>query len=345
MNRRRLLLVSVVLGLVACVNSPPGEVGVWSEFLPADEVQDSLETLAAYDADLYLAVEPATIDASLWALCAEARAAGVGVRLWPQLPERGIWLNEQNIADFAAFTETLIDAAAHEEIAIEWIILDIEPALAYAEMLRAAAASGLPDLIDLLGDHRDRAAFAAAQIQLQALVDALHARGVKVMAVTLPWTVDDLGDGDPDIQDVFDTPLAGPEWDQVCVMVYRPTFSDFFGVDLPPDYVGSYARTARQVFGPNAQVAIGNIGTRGRVLAPGYTSPTDIVRDVAAARAAGLTSISVYSLDGMIASGNPEPWLAAAAGVTPRTFCVDPVTALLRFALRGLDSAADDLGK
>lgn len=339
--RAWLIVVAICAAVGGCINSPPAEVGVWSEFLPYGEVQAELATLVAYDADLYVAVTPDTLGDALWELCNAARAAGVDVRLWLQLPAQGVWLNEENIGDFVRFTGTVLDAAVTAGVPVEWLIFDLEPALAYAETLRDTIARDPAALLSLLGEHRDPAAFVAAQGELRALVDTLHDRDVQVMAVTLPWIVDDLLDGDVDIQDIFDTPLAGLPWDQVCVMVYRPTFAEMLGVELCPGFVGSYAATVREIYGPGAQVAIGNVGQPGLLVAPGYAEPAQLAADVAAARSAGVTSISVYALDGMVAVGDVAAWLAAVAGETPRVIDTDPLTGLLRQVIGWLDRAAD----
>jgi hypothetical protein len=346
MNRKGGLLASVtpLLGCFGCLYEPPAELGVWSEFLPPAEVGAHVPVLAQFDAELYLAVRPEDLNDELWALLRETAAAGVAVRPWLQLPEHGVWLNEWNISEFSEFARQFLDGVVENDLAIDWLIFDLEPGLVYAEALRnAAAAGGLEALLDLVAAHRDVEEFETASTRLRELVDELHARDVRVMVATLPWTIDDLGDSDTDFQDVFDTPLADVPWDQVSVMVYRPVFAELFGVPLSPGYVASYARSVRAAFGPNAQVAIGNISTPGRLVPPGYADPVAVRLDVSAARSTGIDSVSVFSLDGMVVAGGPERWLAAAAAPTPRLWLPDPVTGLIRSVLNWLDRAADAL--
>ncbi len=345
MSRKRGLLALVVLlvGCVSCLNEPPTELGVWSEFLPPAEVEAHVPALSQFGAELYLAVRPDDVNEELWTLLRAADAAGVAVRPWLQLPEYGVWLNERNISEFRDFARRYLDSAAENNVSIDWLIFDLEPGFAYAEALRSAAAAGdLEALLRLVSAHRDVAVFETASRRLRELVDGLHARDVRVMVATLPWTIDDLGDSDADLQDVFDTPLANVPWDQVSVMAYRPVFAELFGLPLSPGYVASYARSARATFGAEAQVAIGNISTPGLLVPPGYTDPVAVRLDVSAARSAGIDSISVFSLDGMVTADGPERWLTAASASTLQRCYVDPVTGLIRSVLNWLDRAADE---
>jgi hypothetical protein len=338
--RAWLIVVAICAAVGGCINSPPAEVGVWSEFLPYADVQTELTTLAAYDADLYVAVTPDTLGDALWELCNAARAAGVDVRLWLQLPAQGVWLNEENIGDFVRFTGTVLDAAVTAGVPVEWLIFDLEPALAYAETLRDTIARDPAALLSLLGEHRDPAAFVAAQGELRALVDTLHDRDVQVMAVTLPWIVDDLLDGDVDIQDIFDPPLAGLPWDQVCVMVYRPTFAEMLGVELCPGFVGSYARRCARFTGGcaggdrerGAAGVAGGAGVRGaRATGGGRRRGTIRGRDEYQRVCAGRHG----------RGWRRAAWLAAVAGETPRVIDTDPLTGLLRQGIGWWDRAAD----
>jgi hypothetical protein len=329
-----LLLIIVGPG---CVREPADELAVWREFLPYADVGKQLETLSNYAVDLYLRVRPDDVGAPLWDLLETSASRGVRLRLWLQMPEVGTWLNERNVAEFGGFANELLDRAADNGIAIEWLIFDMEPDFAYAEALRRAAAAAPDDLLPLLMDHHDPGRFESATSDLRGLIDRLHARGVRIMVATLPWTIDDLYDRDAGLQDLFDTPLANLPWDQVCVMTYRPVFSELFATPLSPQFVASYARSVRDLFGPTAQVAIGNIGTPGLLVPVGYGNPMDVRADIAAARSAGVESISLFSLDGMLIEGGPDRWLEAADGPTWWSRSLDPATGRLRLALQWLD--------
>jgi hypothetical protein len=336
-----MVLATLPVAVAGCVpfEEPIGSLAVWSEFLSPNDVRREVPVLAEYDADLYLAVRPDDLGDDLAELMRDAAASGVIVRPWLQLPGDGIWLNEENARAFADFTWSFLAWARDSDAPVEWIIFDLEPSYDYAQQLREAAeANGLGSVVELLLSHADAGEFEAARQVIGDLVGQLHGMNVKAMAVTLPWTIDDLDDADADLQDLFDTPLAGIDWDAVSVIVYRPVFSELLGIRLPPGYVASYARSMVMRFGDRGQVAVGNISTPGYLLPPGYDDPSGIVRDVAAARSAGANDVSVYSLDGMVLTGATEAWLAAASTKLRGPPVGDPVTALIRGALHLFDA-------
>ncbi|MCZ6682816.1 MAG: hypothetical protein O7B26_06500 [Planctomycetota bacterium] len=326
-----------------CFNDPVEQLAVWSEFLTLDEVREHLPVLAEHGADLYLAVRPDDLNDALRAFLVDAESAGVAVRPWLQLPEMGIWLNEDNAAEFRAFSGLFLDWADANGIAVEWLIYDIEPAFDYAVALAQAASNGeIGAVIELVLSHRDPARYRAALATMQDMVGDVHARGVRAMAVTLPWIIDDLSDGDPDIQDLFDTPFADIPWDEISVILYRETFEAFFGLPLSPGFVARYAESIHRRYGEDAQVAIGTISGPGLLTAPGYTDPFDVSLDVSAARSAGIRSVSLFSLDGMILAGGVERWLAAASGSTLHYAYPDPFASLIRLGFGGLDALLNE---
>lgn len=322
------------------MQAPPEHVGVWSEFVPSREAQRHLPALAAHGAELYLALREGELDEDTWALLAASREAGVPVRAWLQIPDAGTWLNETNIGDFRRFSDRLLTDAAGRGLSPEWIILDIEPALMLGEALRRAATSGdLPSLVELLADQYDPAAFAQAARELAGMVDELHVRGVRVMAVTLPWVVDDAVDEDTDIQDLLNMPVRGVDWDEVSVIVYRPVLEEYLGgVSLSSSVVQRYAIAAQRYFGNRVELALGNIGSPGLLVPAGYTDPADLTADLAAARSAAITRVSVFSQDGMIEQGGVSRWLDAMARPTQPSYAlwsaVDPIRRMIELADR-----------
>lgn len=332
-------LLSMPAIMSGCYNEPAEELGVWSEFLALDVVRTHWDTLGRFGADLYMAIGPEDLDDSLRAFLTDAKAAGIEVRPWLQLRDQGIWTNEENAAAFANYARELLDWVEENDVPVEWFVIDLEPSLAYAEELhQTAETDGIFAVVELLDEHRDANRFAEARKTLQNMVDEAHRKGFRAMAVTLPWTIDDLADGDPDVQDMFDTPLTEVPWDRVGVMAYRPFFSDLFGVPLSPGYVARYSESMRFWYSDSAHVAVGNVSTAGVMVPPGYTQPTELALDVSAARSAGISSISVFSLDGMVLEGGPELWLAAATGPTLRYGYPDVLTPLIRGAVGVLDT-------
>jgi len=339
----RLVASFIMVWCSACYQPPIGNLAVWSEFLPLAEVAPSVPALAERGVDLYLAVAPADINDELVTFLTNANADGLNVTLWLQLPDNGIWLNETNATAFRSFTTDVLDWADANEITLQMLIYDIEPAFEYAEELAATIMTEGPlGFFDLLQTRQDMAAYLEARNTITAMVEDIQVRGVQAMAVVLPWAINDPRDGDDDLQDVLDTPVTGIPWDRVSVILYRSSIGELVGLPLSPAFVYEYAVEVRRQYGDSAQIAIGTIGTPGLVTTAGYTDPLDIALDVMAIKAAGLSDVSVFSLDGMLLEGGIDRWLDAASGPTVAVPIIDPLAGLVPFLFDLADGVLDE---
>ncbi len=322
---------------------PP--VAVYSEFLAYDAVEATLPALASRGAALSVAVPSTAIgDAGLAALLRAAEAASVEVRLWFLLPtEDGYWPNEDNLDTFGAEVTRLLDWLEADGLVAAAIVYDLEPALAYSEELRAGfAAASLDGLRALMSAHLDPVRYAASRDALSAQVMAIQARGYRVQAVTYPQVVDDLGDGDADLQDALDIPVDGVPFDEVAFMTYQTAFAEAQGAWVGPGLIRSYGADAVARFGDRATLALGIVGTASIVEldGPPYASPAQLAEDVAAALGAGVPRVEVYSLDGMVELGDVPGWLAGTEAV-PSTPAIEAQARVVRGAARGLDETLD----
>jgi hypothetical protein len=288
---------------------------LWSEFLPDDEIRDQLPFLVAEKADLYLAVPAARVgDAALADLIREADGAGVGVRAWLLLAEEdGYWPNEHNVAAMRTTTMAFADWRDEVGLPVDWIIFDMEMSLARTRAVAATIEDEGPlaGLTALL-DGEDPESFASHRDELATLVSDLQARGLSVMSVTYQTVLDDLEDGDDQIQDRMDVPILGVPWDEASFMVYQSLIYDLSGTWHGPDVIESYAETALGLFGDAASVALGIVGSAAidPVEAP-YPDAATLLADHAAARAGGIDRVSVYSLDGVLQQDDPGAWIEA----------------------------------
>lgn len=321
----------------------PGATGdrafaLWSEFLTDDEIRGQLPFLVAENADLYLAIPRARIgDAALATLIQDAHAAGVGVRAWLLLAEEdGYWPNEHNVAAMRAATMAFADWRDEEALPVDWVVFDMEMSLARTRAVADTIENDGPlaGLTALL-DGEDPVAFAAHQEALTALVRDLQARGLRVMSVTYQTILDDPADGDAQIQDRMDVPVLDVPWDEASFMVYQSLIYDLSGSWHGPDVIESYARTARDLFGASAAVALGIVGSASvnPVEAPYPDAPT-LLADLAAARAGGIERVSVYSLDGVLQQDDPGAWLdATRSAATPAPGDAEELRGLVRTLL------------
>ena len=75
--------------------------------------------------------------------------------------------------------------------------------------------------------------------------------------------------------------------------------------------LGLCARAARTRWGTRAGISLGAVGTGAFGDEPVLRSPAELARDVAIARAAGLTEISLFDLGGVVRRQPAEAWLEA----------------------------------
>ena len=323
----------------------PVALAVYSEFLTYPEVEATLTALGTRDAALAVAVPNDRIgDAGLASLLRAAEAAGVEVHLWFLLPlEDGYWPNEENIDVFASEVMRLLDWIAAEGLVAAAVVYDLEPAFEYSEVLRAGLASGTFDEVEaLMRTHMDEASYLAARDTLAAHVRAVQARGLRANAVTYPQVLDDLGDGDHDLQDALDIPVEGVPFDSVSFMVYQTTFAEAGTGWIGPGLIRSYAADANRHFGERATIALGLVGNAGIFDHTGaiYDEPASLAEDIAAARAEGVNRVEVYSLDGMVELGL-ETWLTGT-DAAPARASIPSAALIARGAAFSLDENLDE---
>lgn len=312
------------------------ELAVWSEFVPYQALGDRLELLRAHGTALYVAVHHDKVgDPALLALLRRARAEGVEVRPWILLSEEdGYWPNARNAPQVAAQVRRYLDWTRREGVPAGWIILDMEPPLQYSRDLIADLQGRRPlRLLRTLRRGYDPVAFRAGAEAYRRLIADLHTERVQVMAVTTPLVLDDLRAGNQVYQQYAQIPVAGLPWDELSFMVYRTLYEDVVPGRVSPRLTYEYARDAGRYFPGRAGIAVGVVGTVSKTpTGGGFDRPEQVAVDVAAARAAGLNRVQVFSVDGILQMDRPEAWLRGdAAAREPRR---DARTAAVRGALR-----------
>jgi hypothetical protein len=328
-------------------SSPPAPGGIYSESFDYATVQsDRLPAIASHGLELNQVMQPTDFRGpaltSLVQACATAR---VTLRAWVVLPKaQGYWPGETNLDAFGQAVDDLLAWIAQASLPIGWITFDLEPDWSYSQQMSAIMADAsnphrIDDFIALVKTHVDAAGFAAAKAKLQAIVDRVHAAGLRAHAVTFPMILDGIDAGNTYLEDGFDIPTTGVDWDEVTFMVYRSAWQAFTSSPLSSDLVYSYAVDAKSAFGDRAGIDLGVIGADPITGAQGYTDPAVLVSDVAAARAAGVAKVNLYSLEEALAQPDPGAWLSFAgtqAGPPPDD---DPNVRTFRTLFAALDGA------
>jgi hypothetical protein len=265
---------------------------VWCETLAFHDLPPALPVLARYGVDLLLAVRPWHL-AEVRATVARAKDAGLYVAVWPMLAdEHGRWASVSTAVGIAAFGDELLATDADE------LVLDLEPPIEQMTRLK-----------QLRPVWTARSGFAAARDGFRALIARWRPR--RVTTAVMPFVA-----GTP-IDRLLGTPTDLPV-DRHSVMAYTSLFEGwsrgFVGRRRAELLLAASARVARLRFGERAGISLGTVGNGAFGDEPGYRDVSELARDVAIARAAGITELSLFDLGGVVRRGPVESWLEALHG-------------------------------
>ncbi len=324
-------------------------LGVWAELMSDGRVAEALPLLGARKLALCLHLPAERVgDAAFAALTRRVADSGIPLRLWPLLPEsEGYWVGETNAEQAADLLSAIVRWRAQPYgVVADGVSIDLEPAYEYAEALRATQDLNPGRWLGLLRSHVDPPAFERARGTLGRAVDATRRAGLRLHAVTYPMLLDQ-PDGSTVLEDAFDIPVSGIDWDELSFMVYQTGFAEQAGLWFGPALVNSYARSAVERFGERAGIDLGVVGDEGIGVGPGnrYPDPATLATDLAASLAAGipLERTRVYGLAGVLAHGGLDHWLSLS-GVEPRAPARGRATDGLRNAVRALAIGLRQIG-
>src|SRR5512140_2704508 len=187
---------------------------IWSETVPYAALGSprTLALLERYRLDVKVAVRPDTLG-GLRDVLARLAGEGIATAVWPMLADAdGRWANAHNHAKFAAFARAVAKAA--EGTGVTEIVVDLEPAI---EDVRAALGSVRAGR--LLESVADGSRLAAARGAFASLSREMNEHGLATTAVAVPMVLLDRAESSR-WQALLGTPLDGPSWSGVNVMLY-----------------------------------------------------------------------------------------------------------------------------
>lgn len=181
-------------------------------------------------------------------------------------------------------------------------------------LFQAIGQNNLKGIIREFLAHRDPQKFARSVEEYQRFVERVRRQGYRLLCVTFPMVLDDLEDGDTDLQDFLNLPVTPIPWDELSFMVYRTTAYDL-GITGATSYlVYSYARSAHALYGEQAGIDIGLVAPPDSTRATpdglqGYNDPQPLLMDLRAALAAGVRKIHIWPLDHLILYSDLGSWI------------------------------------
>jgi len=317
---------------------------IYSETLGFDELVTPRISglLRRYRLHLVVAVRPWQVS-DLPRVVGEFERHGVPVAVWPMLEDiHGRWVNVHNATKFAEFVRQVVDALAMHGRTPTELVLDLEPSFAHARALAQAASAVELDWSQAWGlaqratsyvrtrvrtrtwpGERDRArrtGFEAATVELNVLINEMHARGMSTAAVALPVVALD-SIVRPTWQVALGTPVRPLCARRVNFMMYTSLVEGWSrGLLSRRDALtmleGACVR-AVEAWGPDVGLSLGCVGTGALRDEPTYRDPRELACDVAVAQARGITDLTLFDLSGVVARGPAEAWLDAFVTTPP----------------------------
>ncbi len=297
---------------------------VWCETLSFEELGAPavLRLLARYKVEALVAVRPWQVE-GVKELMARLGDAGIDAALWPMLEDaHGRWVSTRSAGAFVELVDELLSSAP----ATTELVLDLEPpfgelsrwkAHAGSAALRAASrltwrgAAGAMTRAAVA--HAERYARAKAQL-VAAITRWRDDRGSRrITTAVMPMLPFD-GRGQW-MQRALGTPADDLPVHRHSVMTYTSMLEGWSGglVDRRRAewLLTLCARRARARWGERAALSLGAVGTGAFGDEPVLRSPAELARDVALARAAGITELSLFELGGVLRRSPAEAWLEA----------------------------------
>jgi hypothetical protein len=313
-------------------NAAPRRVlRVYSEMLPYEALLEprTLRLLAAYEIELVLAVRPWDV-ARLPEVARALRDIGVPLSVWPMLADdAGRWASVHNAAAFAELVRAICDTLEAAAAPAVDVLFDLEPPFQQAKGLADLGAGNAlkatlvePDRLSRIaaGLGRNRGRDEAAAALLARAVKELDARGLATSIAVWPLVALD-PPGRRSWQSLLGTPVDELEASHVSVMMYTTILEGWSRGTLRRGDTQALlaAATARAVrrWGDRAGISLGCVGTGAFADEPVYRTPRELAEDVAIARAAGATKLSLFDLAGVLAREPAEAWLDAFVHGSP----------------------------
>jgi hypothetical protein len=302
---------------------------IWSEFLPPQELGQAATVALCrrFGLEPIVALPPQAETPAMAEALARLTRADIRLGLWPLLPdEDGYWPSESNAEAFVDRARVALAFAAAAGARVATLAVDLEPPLALTRQLAVgslrARASLLAEEVAALRHRARRRARRAAVARFSGLQHELCDARIETLAAVLPPIVLDLASDTRVWQAVFRTPTTRPGWSVISPMMYTSAIAALLprrSAQVARIFLYEAGRAlARGIGRERTSLSLGLVAPGKLGHEPAYASPAELGHDVAAARAAGVDDLALFSLDGVLGRGAPEDWLVPYTATPPR---------------------------
>jgi len=246
-------------------------------------------------------------------LGSKLREAGAKLCFWPLLPKSiGYWINERNLDAADMMTDAILEGCRRFGEYPDLFVMDVEPPWSQMESVffqqESSRLKKILTGIRLFLENRNPGRFAWAVRKLTQIVAKLRAENSSVFAAVFPFLIVDLVNGGSVLQDYLEMPVFPVPFDAYNVMFYNSYLPQTVPIFLPPDgakrALFEYMNEMTKHFQQRAWVTLGSTwegvipGNEGKV----FSSAHQLAPDIAAAKAAGVNTIWLYCLEGVLYS-------------------------------------------
>lgn len=248
----------------------------------------------------------------------------IEVCLWVLLPDKlGYWPNEGNAQQFSEQVEEILNLINQKGVHLPYIAVDLEtPFNSYLDLKNAKSlVQKILILKKIIKENKNPQRFIKASEIYSKLLEKLHHQNIKTLIAVAPLVLNDFVYSSYKIQNILETPIATINWDLISFMFYNSMNVGYSkGILNYKDahyLLYLYAQMANNFLGERASFSLGvtYIGKLGDE--PYYKSYKQLIPDIASTKAAGIKSLGLYNLEGVLKRKDSSVWLQVFKNTLP----------------------------
>jgi len=281
------------------------KIAFYAEFLKLEELQkkEVVDLLEKYQLKLYIATSQEMLS-SLAPILKEYQNRGIEFSLWPVLSEEdGYWVQERNLRKFSQFLDRIFEWAKENRIEVKEILVDLEPKQ-LKELAKKKGTSGdfLRWARKTAKENIDKRRFEKSKEICREIIEKIHSHQARATVTLSNFALEEIGfSGSTAAQDFLEAPVFGLPWDRIDFQCYNSHIlerSSFSHQDLTRTLYSLTVR-AKKYYPGDLSFSVG-------LLDPEGFSSQELLIDIEAVLAGGVSKVNVYSLDGLLKFPEPE---------------------------------------